>query len=215
MTQARRTRPTSRTRLLLQASSIVSKVFYPLYIPVYATVLVMALSYLSFLPFAFRVVVLAVTWFFTVFLPRMFVRTYYYLLGMRHYKKSQKYKRNVEYIFSIFSYAVLFYMMMQFMVPAVMLLIPFAAICVMLLCLLINSFYKISAYAAAGGSIVGLLMGYSLVYSFEATIWICLSVLLCGVICTARLALRQHTLGQIALGAAIGFITTLGCAIYM
>ena len=56
-------------------------------------------------------------------------------------------------------------------------------------------------------------MGFSIIIPFDPTAWLCLTILLCGMVCTARLILRQHTLGEVGLGAAVGFACGLASVV--
>ena len=55
--------------------------------------------------------------------------------------------------------------------------------------------------------VVGALLAFSLIFSFNPTGWLCLSVLVCGMVCTARMVLRQHTYAELGWGTLIGFLS--------
>ncbi len=200
---------TSRTRRLLWAAWLVSAVFSPLYITVYACALVLTMSYVSFLPAGFKIAILTVVWFFTVLLPRMFMYVYRRKNHLSRSEADSRRRRSALYVFTLTCYVSLLYFMVRLLAPHVLVVVVLGATVVALLCCLVNLCYKISSHAASTGGAAGLLMAFSLVYGFDATGWICGSVLFCGLICSARLVLRRHTLGEIGVGVAVGFLGAL------
>ena len=202
-------------RFVLQASRIVSALFSPFYMMVYACALVLTLSHLALLPLSFRAMLLAVVWFFAVLMPRMLIRFYLRVYGLSWREANTKRRRIMPYAITVICYTALLYLLIRLLTPHIMVLMPFVAVAVTMVCALINFFYKISAYAAASGAAMGLLMGCSIVYAFEATGWICLSVLFCGLISSSRIVLRRHTLGQTALGVGVGFVCALICTLFI
>lgn len=208
------TRP-AHSRFILQAARIVSALFSPFYMTVYACALVLALSHLAFLPLGFRAMLLAMIWFFAVLLPRVFIRLFLRMNNLSWHEINRRRQRIIPYALTVICYTALLYLLVRLLTPHILILMPFVAVIVTIICALINFFYKISIHAASAGAAVALLMGCSIAYAFEATGWICLSVLLCGLICSSRIVLRRHTLGQTALGAGVGFVSTLFCTLFL
>ena len=50
-------------------------------------------------------------------------------------------------------------------------------------------------------------MAFSFLLNVDLTAMFCLSVLLSGLVCTARLILRQHTLGELFAGVILGWLS--------
>ncbi|MBQ7635372.1 MAG: hypothetical protein IJS89_07365 [Bacteroidaceae bacterium] len=204
----------SRTRLLLLAARFVSGLFSPLYLTVYAAALVLTLSHMAYLPVGFRLMLLGVVWFFAVLLPRALTRISLRFSGLAATARSDKQRRILSFGTTLMSYAAMAYLFAHLQTPHIIGILPYVAGGVIVSCGIVNVFYKASAYAAGAGGAVGLLMGLSLVYAFEASGWICLAVLLCGLVSSARVALRCHTLGETAAGAATGFTAALFCSLW-
>ena len=66
---------------------------------------------------------------------------------------------------------------------------------------------KISTHAAASGGVIGALMAFSFIFAFDPTNWLCLATILCGMACSARLILRQHTYAEIGWGVVVGILS--------
>ncbi len=64
----------------------------------------------------------------------------------------------------------------------------------------------VSTHAAASAGVVGAIMAFSLIFNFDPTGWLYLSILLCGTVCSARLILRQHSLADLGWGVLVGFL---------
>ena len=60
------------------------------------------------------------------------------------------------------------------------------------------------AYAAAG-SVIGALLAFSFLFSFDPTWWLCLTIVIAGAVGSSRIVLRQHTLSQVGVGVLVGF----------
>ena len=79
----------------------------------------------------------------------------------------------------------------------------------MVICALINFKWKISTHMASSGMIIGGILSYSFIFHFNPIGWLCAFVLLAGMLGSARIILRQHTLGEVG----EGFLAGLFCGI--
>ncbi|MBK8928043.1 MAG: phosphatase PAP2 family protein [Crocinitomicaceae bacterium] len=84
--------------------------------------------------------------------------------------------------------------------------------------LLINRYFKISIHAVASFGLAGLLLAYNQnqmsfyeKVSFPNIPVILATIVLAGIISTARLYLKSHTLSEILLGMIVGFGTMYAC----
>ena len=62
---------------------------------------------------------------------------------------------------------------------------------------------------AGAGAIVGGLVAFSALFGYNPVWWLCLTILIAGILGTARIILGHHTLGEVFSGFAVG----LGCAL--
>ena len=60
--------------------------------------------------------------------------------------------------------------------------------------------------AAAIGGVAGGLLSFSLIFNFNPVWWLCLVILLGGMVGTSRMILRQHTLPQVVVGFFVGLL---------
>lgn len=205
----------SRTGLLVLTAQVVSLIFSPFYLPVVAFVALFIFSYLNLLPLWTKLVLALIVYTFTVFLPHLSIYVYRKLNGWTRHQMGRRQRRYVPYVLSIISYSALFYLLYNLHMPRFTLGVIAGALAIQVVCALLNSYIKVSTHAAASGGVIGALMAYSIIFSFDPTGWLCLTVLLSGLVCTARLILRQHTLAELGWGVLTGMVCGFVCILFV
>ena len=79
-----------------------------------------------------------------------------------------------------------------------------AALVVQVACAIVNVWVKVSTHTAAIGGMAGALVAFSLIFSFNPVWWLCLIILVSGLVGTSRMILRQHSLGEVVGGFLLG-----------
>jgi len=195
-------------RKLIPLARTLSLLFTPFYLPTVSMIALFVFSYLSMLPFSYKMQVTVATYFFTILLPTMLIHAYRRYHGWSLLHLARRERRMVPYILSIVSYFA-FYSLMKYMhMPHFMSTIIVAALFVQIACALTNMWFKVSTHTAAIGGFTGGVVGYSLIFGFNPVWWLSLIIILSGLVGTARMMLRVHTLSQIIVGYLIGGITT-------
>lgn len=195
-----------KNRYLVRTAQCISLIFSPFYLPVLAFVVLFFFSYLNYTSWAYSLTVILTVYLFTVLLPELGIFVYRRLNGWTRRELSRRERRIVPYILSIASYAILLGLMDYLRMPRFTLGIVAGALGIQIACALINPWVKVSTHAAASGGLAGALMAVSIMLQYNLTAWLCLSILLSGVVCTARLILRQHTLAELGIGVVTGFM---------
>lgn len=195
---------------LVLTAQVISLIFSPFYLPLMAFVALFIFSYLNMLPLITKLVLILIVYFFTVLLPRLTIFLYRKLNGWTRHQLSKRERRYIPYVLSIISYSTLLYLLYSFHMPRFTLGIIAGALVIQVFCALVNSIIKVSTHAAASGGVIGALMAFSIIFNFDPTSWLCLTILLSGLVCTARLILRQHTLSELGWGVLIGIFSGLG-----
>ena len=103
-------------------------------------------------------------------------------------------------------YFVCYYVMHKINIPHFMSNILIAALVIQILCAMINIWWKISTHTAAIGGVVGALLAFSFIFMFNPISWLCLTLVLAGLVGTSRIILRQHTLAQVTAGFGVGVV---------
>ncbi len=187
------------------AARVMSAVFTPFYLPIVGLMALFTLSYLSLLPVAYKAVVLAIVWFFTIMLPTLLIRLYRHFQGWTLIELGHKERRMVPYVISITCYFTCMYVMETMHIPHFMSSILTVALCIQIVCALINAWWKISTHTAAIGGVGGALFAFAEIFGFNPVWWFCVVFILAGLVGTSRMILRQHSLGQVVGGFWVGF----------
>lgn len=202
-------------KYLILTAQVVSIIFTPWYLPLLGFVLLLTFSYLNVLPWTLKLMMIGLVYLFTVLLPYWSVFAYRRVNGWTRHEMSQKERRIIPYVLSIVCYTALLYIMQAFHMPTFTMAVIAGALAIQIVCALINLWVKVSTHAAATGGIIGALMAFSLVFAFDPTGWLCLTILVCGVVCTSRMVLRQHTLGELGLGVLVGVLCGWSAVIFL
>jgi membrane-associated phospholipid phosphatase len=199
-----------RAKNIIIVARVMSMIFTPFYLPLVGLIALFVFSYLRMLPLNYKLFVLTMVYLFTILLPTFLIHLYRKYQGWSLIELGAKERRMVPYIISIFCYFTCFYLMNVFHIPHFMSSILMAALIIQVLCALINVWWKISTHSAAIGGVAGALVAFALIFSFNPVWWLCVVIILAGMVGTSRIILRQHSLPQVV----TGFLTGLVCAFY-
>ena len=184
----------------------VSVLFMPFYLPFWCLFALFMLSYMSQLPFLYKAFVLFMVYFFTVLLPSLCIRFYQNFHGWTPIELGQRERRMIPYVISIVCYYLCLYIMHLMYIPTFMSHIVLAALCIQIVCAIINVFWKISTHTAGVGGVAGGLIAFCALYSFNPLWWLCLLLILAGIVGSSRMILRQHKLSEVVAGFFVGMI---------
>ena len=191
---------------VILAARIVSMIFTPFYLPLVSLIALFLFSYMSNLPLGYKLQVLTIVYAFTILLPTEIIYMYRRYQGWTSTQMGKKERRMVPYITSIMCYFLCYYIMIVLRIPQFMANIVVTALMIQVVCALINVWWKISIHMAGIGGMAGALFAVSLVFEFNPTLWFSIIVMTAGVVGTARMILRQHSLQQIVAGFAVGLV---------
>lgn len=180
--------------------------FTPFYLPIVGIALLFLFSYLNMFPWSYKIQVLLMVYLFTVMLPSLLIHVYRRYQGWNLIELGHREKRMIPYILSIISYFTCVYVMERLHMPHFMGSIIVAALAVQIVCALINIWWKISTHTAAIGGVAGALFAFSYYLGFNPVWWLCLVIIVAGMVGTSRMILRQHSLSQVVGGFAVGFL---------
>ena len=195
-----------REKQIILTARVLSMLFTPFYLPIIGITLLFLFSYLNMFPWSYKIQVLLMVYLFTVMLPALLIHVYRRYQGWNLIELGHREKRMIPYILSIISYFTCVYVMERLHMPHFMGSIIVAALAVQIVCALINIWWKISTHTAAIGGVAGALFAFSYYLGFNPVWWLCLVIIVAGMVGTSRMILRQHSLSQVVGGFAVGFI---------
>lgn len=195
-----------KPKSIIMAARVLSAVFTPFYLPVVGLIALFTLSYLSLLPWSYKVIVLTLVYLFTVLMPTALIRLYRRCQGWTPIELGRKERRMVPYVISIACYLTCTYIMNALHIPHFMVSILNTALCIQITCALVNAWWKISTHTAAIGGVAGALFAFAEKFGFNPLWWLCVVLILAGLLGTSRMILRQHSLSQVVGGFCAGFV---------
>jgi hypothetical protein len=204
---------TETTSFTEKPAKIISAVFHPLFMPVYALLIIFfAPTLFGYLPFQVKKLLLLIVIVNNVLLPISL------LTFLRHFSKISSWtvntrsERIIPLIITSVLYLVTVFIIYKFPIPVFLKSFFFATCFLSLLVTLINFWWKISLHSVG----VGALIATVLILSFKMyspLVWFLVSsVIAGGLVLSSRLSLSSHSPQQVWFGFLTGF---LGLVLFM
>lgn len=199
----------SKEKNIIYLARFVSLLFTPFYLPLVGLIILFTFSYLALLPISYQLEILCIVYLFTILLPTYLIHFYRKYQGWTLIELGQRERRMVPYVLSIACYISCVVLLMHLGVFRFVSSIILSALVLQILCAIINIWWKISTHTAAIGGVAGALLAFSALFAFNPVWWLCLTLIVAGVLGSARMILRQHSLSQVLGGFGVGFFTAL------
>ena len=196
-------------RTLIRTARVISAIFTPFSIPFLAFLSLFLFSYLRIMPIQYKLIVLGVVYCFTILMPTLTIFLFRKINGFSPEDLGERKRRFMPFLLTITSYVFCLVMMHRLNIPWYMTGIILAALIMMVICIVVNLKWKLSEHMAGVGAIVGGLVSFSALFGYNPVWWLCLFILIAGVLGTARIILQHHTLGEVLVGFAVGLICSL------
>lgn len=195
-----------KAKNIIIAAKVLSVVFSPFYLPIVGLVILLTLTYLSMLPWNYKLFLFLLFYAFTILMPTTLIRLYRRYQGWTLIELGSRERRMIPYVISIVCYLLCCYVLVLTHVPRFMSSVLIAALVIQIVCSAVNIFIKISTHTAAIGGVAGALMAYAFILSFNPVWWLCAVFMLAGLVGTSRMILRQHSLHQVVIGFLVGVV---------
>ena len=196
-------------KTMLRVARVTSIVFTPFSIPFLAFLVLFLFSYLRIMPMVYKLIVLGIVYCFTILTPTITIFLFRKINGFARQELGERKKRFVPILLTIISYVFCLLMMRRLNIPWYMTGIILASLVVSIICIAVNLKWKLSEHMAGVGAIVGGLVSFSALFGYNPIWWLCLFILIAGVLGTARIILQHHTLGEVLVGFVVGLICSL------
>ena len=196
-------------KTLIRIARMVSALFTPFSIPFLAFLVLFLFSYLSIMPIQYKLIVLGIVYCFTIMIPVLTIFTFKKINGFSAQELGERKKRYMPFFLTIISYVFCLLMMNRLNIPWYMSGIILSALIVMMICIIVNLKWKLSEHMAGAGAVIGGLVAFSALFGYNPVWWLCLFILVAGMLGTARIILGHHTLGEVMGGFAVGLICSL------
>ena len=200
---------------VIKVAKIISAIFNPFVVPFLAFLVLFFCSYLRMLPLTYRLIVLGIVYAFTILLPMIAIFFFRKINGWGIGAFRDRRKRFVPYLLTIICYVSCLVMMVRIGLPRYMTGIILATLMAMVICIVVNIKWKISEHMTAIGGVIGGLIAFSFLFNYNPTVWLSLFILLAGVLGSARIILRHHTLPEVLTGFAVGAVCAILGILYL
>ena len=193
-------------KTMLRVARITSIVFTPFSIPFLAFLVLFLFSYLRIMPILYKGIVLGIVYCFTILTPTITIFLFRKINGFARQELSERKKRYVPILLTIISYVFCLLMMRKLNIPWYMTGIIFVSLVISIICILVNLKWKLSEHMAGMGGIIGGLVSFSALFSYNPVVWLCLFILIAGILGSARIVLGHHALGAVLSGFVVGLV---------
>ena len=193
-------------KTMLRVARITSIVFTPFSIPFLAFLVLFLFSYLRIMPILYKGIVLGIVYCFTILTPTITIFLFRKINGFARQELSERKKRYVPILLTIISYVFCLLMMRKLNIPWYMTGIIFVSLVISIICILVNLKWKLSEHMAGMGGIIGGLVSFSALFSYNPVVWLCPFILIAGILGSARIVLGHHTLGEVLSGFVVGLV---------
>ena len=191
---------------MLLGARAFSSIFRPQYFPLVGFCVLFFCTYLCLLPWFYKITILLMVTLGTLVLPRMTIRTWRNINGLKLHHLRLRKKRFFPYLINILFYAFTLHLLDRFHLPRYMAGILVGSLMIQVACAFINLWWKISMHCAGAGGAIGALVAYSFIFYFNPLSWLCLFILISGLVGSSRMLLRQHDLWQVVAGTLVGIV---------
>ena len=191
---------------IILTARVLSMIFTPFYLPLVGLMALFVFSYMNLLPWQYKLMVLGLVYIFTILLPSIFIHLYRRYQGWDLIELGTRERRMVPYVISILCYFGCYYLMTMLHIPSFMARILLAALLIQIVCAVINVWWKISTHSAAIGGVAGAIVAFSFLFSFNPNWWLCVVLVIAGMVGSSRIILRQHSLAQVLTGFLAGLV---------
>lgn len=203
--------PTAAESYLNGVATAISWVLVPLLMPVYGVLLAFNYSILDFTPFSVKLVFVLITIATTMVVPSLLVLLLKRVGVVKDVGLNGRKERLIPYIISFVSMAGTGVFMWYKGAPLWLVMFFGGGAVAAIINLIVNFRWKISAHAAGIAGVVALMIrilhdGFPQEGAF---VWLIVSVVLAGLMGSARVWLGRHTVWQVIAGYAVGVTSVL------
>ena len=193
-------------KTMLRVARITSMVFTPFSIPFLSFLVLFLFTYLRIMPLQYKLIVLGIVYCFTILTPTITIFLFRKINGLASQELSERKKRYVPILLTIISYVFCLLMMQRLNIHWYMTGIIFSSLVVSVICIIVNIKWKLSEHMAGMGGVIAGLVSFSALFGYNPVVWLCMFILIAGILGSARIVLGHHSLGEVLFGFIVGFL---------
>ena len=191
-------------------AKVLNAIFTPIILPTVGVIILLMISGFGVLPDNIKLLTIWIFFTFSLLLPVILITLFRLYQGWSKQQLMEKERRTVPYTIAIVCYLFCYYLLCRYQITFHIKCIIITALLTLTFCALLNQKMNISTHCAAMGGATGLLVIYSLQhFQFNPTWWLCLIIILSGVIGSCQIILRNHNFPETFVGYSIGVIAAI------
>lgn len=189
-------------------SQLLSAIFSPLLVPTYGMIMASYLSVLAVLPSGVLWTTVAITFVITCVLPLAGIIALYKSGVVKDPGLNERGERFIPYALAALCYLGCAFFLYRASAPLWLAMFYVGGAVAIVINVIVNIKWKISAHAAAVGGLVAFVFRLAASHQaiYDMNVWMSAMVIVAGMVMTARVYLQRHTLMQVLAGAANGFL---------
>lgn len=189
-------------------SKIISALFSPLFVPTYGMILLSYLTVMSVIPAGIRWSAIGIIFVITCIIPLSGILSMYKMGFIKDAGLNERTERTAPYLLAAVCYIGAAFFLIRVGTPLWIAMFFAGGALAIGVNIIVNRWWKISAHAAAVGGLAALCFrmvasGYAI---YNMNLWISGAVIVAGMVLSARIYLRCHTLMQLFCGTTNGFL---------
>lgn len=193
---------------MIRFASIISAIFSPLFIPAYGVGLALLTTTLYYVAPSAKWHVLLTTLATTGMIPLIAIFLLTRIGKVTDIGLNDRRERTLPYLITLACYIGCTGYLVTVHSPSWLTMFMAGGAAALVITMIVNFWWKISAHAAGMGGLVALMIHIAArslnVWEIQ---WVAMSVIVvAGLVCSCRLILQRHTLGQLAAGFTLGFL---------
>jgi len=193
----------------------VTIIFHPLLMPVLGYfILFNSGTYLSLASFELQKFLYIFIFAGTFLLPILTIPMFYFFGKISSLDLEKRKERHLPILVTAIFYYFTFYLIKTLPLSHILITFILASFVSVMLTLIITLRWKISAHLVGIGGISALILIISLFFKINLEFYFIISLLIAGIVGSARLFLRKHNLLQVSIGFLVGFLSVSGILIF-
>jgi len=193
--------------MVSKIASFLSYLFHPIFLTIIGILIIFNTSqYITIIPQGYKKFIYSIILLSTVIIPLAILPVMYLYKSIQSISMSERRERIVPLFFTALCFYLGYYLVSKYTSIRIIDIFLLSCFTVLVVLLVISLFWKISLHMAGLGGITGLIFMISLIYSLDMTFYLSLSLIISGIVASARLTLRVHNHVQIAAGFFTGLL---------
>ena len=191
-------------------SRAISYIYHPLIIPSLGIlVLLYSGTYLSYLPFEMKKLIILIVFLCTCVVPLAFIPFLLYQRVIMNIEMGSRRDRYMPLFVSLIMYALCYYMIRRISIPNLYYLFILSSLFALVATMIISIKYRISMHMVGAGGLVALIGFLAFYLKVDLQFYFGISVLMAGLTGTARIILNAHKPDEVYAGFITGFTVVL------